>query len=988
MSGTKTHPGLFQRLKTALLPAAIHPAQMQSYHMPDLERWNMPHRSVDMRDWELALNMAKNLLRPDRTRLADLYESLLKDAHLGSVMETRVLRVVRGKYKLVDADGKTRPELLPLLETQWFEDFLQYVAEATFYGHTLIELGELARPGELRQVNRIDPRNVLPYHGIVARRMGEETGYAFREEPLRSYLIEVGRPDDLGILERVAPVAVVKKYAIGSWSAFVGTYGIPSRWVKTRGNDARRVKQLETVMQNMMSSAYAIIQGDEEFGISPTPTGDPVKVFDDLVRRCNSEMSKRILGQDGTTDNADASGTFGSLKVLAGVAEDRHAADKASAAYVVNQELLPRLTALGYPFGGVRFAWDELRDMAPGELVDAVAKLGMVFDIDPEHVEERTGIRILGARRMPGELRPDDPSRQEGQDAPPADPTIPVPEGQSIQDTAMNGAQVASLLELITKAANGEIPESVARPIIRTAFPKVPENRIDEMLNGMKDRQPPPPPTDTNPPGNGRQGGDKPKDTPPEGGEDEDEDEDGEDGVTAQWPRDTLGSCGICGGSIGPDITAEAGLTPLSDEEADQVLREIEESGGLFSQHYFSHTADALVPAFGQAWSKGGASAVDPNTIDTVAYTVMEANVYRFSGLKTRALALEINEIARTSKGFADFKQRVKESGKFGKFNRWRETEYANAMNSGMQASRYYSMKDRVDALPYWRYETMEDGRVREAHANLNNKVFRHDDPIWNVIYPPNGWRCRCYVTPTDNDKDVLDYDAHAAEDFLGRKGLDQMRRSGHDMNRARIGEVFKLEGAYRTENSKKVYVIKNGKKVLADPPIGYKEAYGEEAAQQSYAAIMSRPLPVAPPGASDATSARNRLFLNKKSIVVNDYIGRPFQFHTDTYDHHVKGKYLHEKRLRHLSAHLVPDVMSAPDEVWLEFDRRTGEATHRFIRYYQGSPVVVQTKATLSDDGKHSMVVHTWYEMPPPGSPDDTSATNRVGLLLKRNTR
>jgi hypothetical protein len=29
------------------------------------------------------------------------------------------------------------------------------------------------------------------------------------------------------------------------------------------------------------------------------------------------------------------------------------------------------------------------------------------------------------------------------------------------------------------------------------------------------------------------------------------------------------------------------------------------------------------------------------------------------------------------------------------------------------------------------------------------------------------------------------------------------MRRSGHDMNRARIGEVFKLEGAYRTENSK-----------------------------------------------------------------------------------------------------------------------------------------------------------------------------------------
>ncbi len=879
MDGTLTRPNLFQRLRAALSPSLTHPAMLQSFRMPDLERWNMPHRSVDMRDWEVALNMAKNLYRPDRAKLMDLYDSLLKDAHLGSTMETRVLRVVRSKYKLVDAQGKARPDLLPLLETQWFEDFLQYLAEATFYGHTLIELGEMRRPGELRQVNRIDPRNVLPYAGVVARRQGEETGYQFREEPLRTYLIEVGRPDDLGLLERVAPVAVVKKYAIGSWSNFVATFGIPARWVKTRGNSSQRVKQLESVMQNMLSSAYAVIQGDEEFGVAPTPTGDPHKVFDDLVARMNSEISKRVLGQDGTTDNKDASGTYGSLKVLQGVAEDRHAADKASASYVINEELLPRLVKLGYPFNGIRFQWDELRDMAPGELVDAVAKLGVVFDIDPKHVEERTGIRILGARRMPGEQ------------------------------------------------AGG----------------------------------------DGNPPGNGRQGGDKPAPPKPgEGGDDDDEDGDGN--VTAQWPRDTLGSCGVCGGS--KDITAENGPDDLTDEERQALYDDLLATGGQFSQSYFSTTSDALVGGFRQAWQGDPFDFTEQP--DPVAFTMMEANVYRFSAAKTRALALEINEMARNAKGFDAFKRMVEESGAFGNHHRWLRTEYANAVNSGQQASRYYAQKRMAKDLPLWEYETMEDGRVRPAHAELNKKVFRHNDRIWDTIYPPNGWRCRCSVRPRWEDGTVTPeaLNARSAQEFLDRSELKKMEASGHNINRAKLGEVFKLKGAYQTQNKKGLVSI------------GVKESYGPDAAQQQFGAIMERPLPKALPPAVDVASTKAQVFRGQDAITLKDHVGRPWKFKVETFDHHMVGKkYVSEARYK--TAHLVGDVLGAPDEVWLSVEAETGKAKHRFIRYYDGQSVVVETLTELKAGEEPSMRVFTWYEMS-----EAHSVSNRTGLLLKRNTR
>jgi|GEM_PF-6036573 len=53
---------------------------------------------------------------------------------------------------------------------------------------------------------------------------------------------------------------------------------------------------------------------------------------------------------------------------------------------------------------------------------------------------------------------------------------------------------------------------------------------------------------------------------------------------------------------------------------------------------------------------------------------------------------------------------------------------------------------DNVDNQPYWRYVAVMDGRTRPAHRALHGKVWRWDDPIWQVIFPPNGWGCRCRV--------------------------------------------------------------------------------------------------------------------------------------------------------------------------------------------------------------------------------------------------
>lgn len=47
---------------------------------------------------------------------------------------------------------------------------------------------------------------------------------------------------------------------------------------------------------------------------------------------------------------------------------------------------------------------------------------------------------------------------------------------------------------------------------------------------------------------------------------------------------------------------------------------------------------------------------------------------------------------------------------------------------------------------PYWQYITAGDGEVRESHAAMEGRVYHATDPIWNIWYPPNGFRCRCSI--------------------------------------------------------------------------------------------------------------------------------------------------------------------------------------------------------------------------------------------------
>ena len=72
---------------------------------------------------------------------------------------------------------------------------------------------------------------------------------------------------------------------------------------------------------------------------------------------------------------------------------------------------------------------------------------------------------------------------------------------------------------------------------------------------------------------------------------------------------------------------------------------------------------------------------------------------------------------------------------------------YGTNLRTSYAAGQYQQMKAIAERRPYWRYRHSDASEhPRHQHVAWDGLVLKHDDPWWDVHYPPNGWGCKCYV--------------------------------------------------------------------------------------------------------------------------------------------------------------------------------------------------------------------------------------------------
>lgn len=350
-----------------------------------------------LEEWKLALMLATDIENPNRSVLQRLYENLLLDNHLGSVIDSRVLYSQRAPFKIVDNQGNEVEELSELLERTWFEDFVEHTLNSRFQGTQLIELFEInSLTKELKEIEVIPIAHFNPQKGIITKNPGDQTGWFYKDGGLVNHYIQVGKNKDLGMLAKLAPTVLGKKLGWGSWLDYLEKYGVGSLFITTEHQGKADLNRLERAARAFRSAGYMITNGGEKIEVKGADAGNPQN-FDLLIERANSEISKRVLGGAGITDDK---AYVGSSEIQFQLAQDRYDSDLLLLKNVINQELLPRLVKLSpvyAPFATHDFDWQE-KEEDKKELSETVAKLAPHFVMDPEELSQRMGITLLSQK--------------------------------------------------------------------------------------------------------------------------------------------------------------------------------------------------------------------------------------------------------------------------------------------------------------------------------------------------------------------------------------------------------------------------------------------------------------------------------------------------------------------------------------------------------------------------------------------------------------
>lgn len=152
----------------------------------------------------------------------------------------------------------------------------------------------------------------------------------------------------------------------------------------------------------------------------------------------------------------------------------------------------------------------------------------------------------------------------------------------------------------------------------------------------------------------------------------------------------------------------------------------------------------------------------------------LKQNLYRFSGAKTFQELAKINYFLGNNKSFPDFKKEALKVNQ--EYNvQYLENEFVTANRSGAMAEKWQKINDQKVLYPNLKYKTVKDNRVREEHRQLHDVIKPIDDAFWDKWYPPNGWRCRCYVTQTDEPATPGTATGEPTPGFHGHVGKSNM---------------------------------------------------------------------------------------------------------------------------------------------------------------------------------------------------------------------
>ncbi len=347
---------------------------------------------TNIETYKLAVTRAESLTAPQRDSLYKVYKNIELDAHLTAAVNQRKNLTLSKDFDVL-LNGEESEDLEKIIKHKWFRDFIDYSLDAIFYGHSLIQFDSVI-DNAFKSVELVPREYVKPEFHIVTNTYADLSGYPYLDPPYNNWCIGVGKDRDLGLYMKAAPLVIWKKNALGAWSEFVEIFGSPIRIGKTNTRDEETRANMESMLRNMGVASYGVFDTDDLIELVESNRSDAYNVFDMMIQRCNSEISKLILGQTGTLDEK---AYVGSAEVQERVLKNVAYNDEFFIEGVLNYQLVPMMTRLGIFPEGVKItvkAEDDLSLIEQSKIDIELIKTGK-FTFTPEYLDEKYGSEVV-----------------------------------------------------------------------------------------------------------------------------------------------------------------------------------------------------------------------------------------------------------------------------------------------------------------------------------------------------------------------------------------------------------------------------------------------------------------------------------------------------------------------------------------------------------------------------------------------------------------
>jgi hypothetical protein len=366
---------------------------------------------MDVKNWNIAQNMAMDVITPRNYLLQLLLADIRLDALLTSQIENRKQQVFYAPFSLKDANGNIDEEQTKLLSKSiHYKSITDAILEKKYVGYNMIELSLNADKTVV--VTLIPRTNYVPQVGLFYDDYLDATNpIKYRELPEYGKWILEFFGDECGLLNKSVPHILFKRFAQSCWSELCEIYGIPPRVMKTNTQDPNMLNRAESMMRDMGAAAWFIIDETEDFEFasaqSGTINGD---VYKNLIQLCNSEnsllISGAVIGQD--TVNGNRSKEESSQNMLYQLVQG----DMKAVESDWNNIVIPALVSIGALPAGLTFEFNPTEDI--DQLFKFTAGLLPFKNVDNEWIEQKFGVKVTGDRITPtNDNEPDDDSKED-----------------------------------------------------------------------------------------------------------------------------------------------------------------------------------------------------------------------------------------------------------------------------------------------------------------------------------------------------------------------------------------------------------------------------------------------------------------------------------------------------------------------------------------------------------------------------------------------